>query len=105
MSWLLESRVIFSYYSGEITVEDLENFNITVRQYLDQGTAPLVHIISDATNIGKFPLSLGVLNKIMFQERPHPKMGWIIVVTSNRSLSFISGMLAQLGRARFRTFK
>lgn len=104
ISWLLDRRVIFVKFTGEVTVEDLQSFNTSMHEYLDLGQPPLVHIISDSSETNKFPINLGALNKVFFQQRPNPKMGWIVVITANRMLSFVSSMLAQLGKSRFRTF-
>jgi hypothetical protein len=105
VTWLIEGRVIETALSGTLTIEELQEYCTLLSQHLDTGVAPLIHVICDATQLEKFPLSLDVMNNTFKDTMRHPRIGWSIVITSNRAISFFSSMIIQIAKARFRIFK
>src|SRR5262245_57571065 len=96
ISWLVEGRVIHAVFTGELTIEEVENYGSDLLTYLDSGTSALVHVLVDTSQLEKFPVNLRLLNTTLAKNFRHPKIGWSIIITSNRTITFLSSMLTQI---------
>jgi hypothetical protein len=102
ISWLVENRLMYIKYVGDMTVEDLELAIQEMQALLDVGEAP-IHTISDNRFLGQFPTSLSTLKKLM---TPHPKaIGWSVLIQENTATRFIGEMLTRFsGQHQVKSF-
>jgi hypothetical protein len=63
-----------------------------------------VHLIADTNNMERFPTNLNLLNRSASKHLWQPKLGWTIVISTNSTTRWISGIITQVARVRFRMF-
>lgn len=104
-SWLIENAVVFTEYSGEVTLDEvtesieevLWRFNISQRQ--------LIHMVVDTKDLDAHPTNLAEINRIVKPLLQHKQAGWFIMLgNQNPVTKFLAEMLAQISRVRFRAF-
>jgi hypothetical protein len=99
--WYVPERVIFIHYDGDLATEDFQTFSDTFIQMMDASSATMIHIIGDASKIGKIsanPLQIrGALGYLK-----HPKLGWINLYGSNRLIQFLASLVFQSMKVRVR---
>jgi hypothetical protein len=89
---------------GEITLAEAEAASELTAQLIGEGDPPLVHLIADTTRLERFPTNLNLLNRSASKHLWQPKLGWTIVISTNSTTRFISGIITQVARVRFRMF-
>lgn len=110
LSWFVEKRITFLEYNGEITPKELAESEAANTRYLEQAMPelgkglPLVHILVDTTRVTKMPTNLGQLRKII-HTNTDARVGWIVTVTPNPLLRFVSSVIVQLVGQRMRQFE
>ncbi|MEZ4669996.1 MAG: hypothetical protein R3E39_18995 [Anaerolineae bacterium] len=102
ISWYIEKRVILAQFLGDITLQEAEEASAKVATLVEFGEGPLVHLIADASGMQKFPTQLSLLNGGASQHLRNPKLGWTIVIGSNGMIRFVSSIMTQVTRVRFR---
>lgn len=101
--WLIENAVIHSTYAGDLSIEDFQESVSNVVAYFDASDRPLVHVLVDNKDVESHPTRLGELNRLTRPMFDHPKMGWLIIYGyTNPVAKFLSKMLAQIFKTRFR---
>jgi hypothetical protein len=95
MYWYINDRVIYHRPVGDETIEIVQQNNDNLVKLLDQGV-PLVHVIVDARYVTKVPTSILKLSKAA-TFLSHPSIGWVITISNNPLVTFLGGMLPQLG--------
>ena len=104
-SWLIMNEVVHSKRRGDLTVEELVSSTTEIVQKLDSSNRPLVHVLVDVHDVTSYPRKLRVLNLALKPLLSHPRLGWILFYgNSNQVLQFLTGMIAQIMRTRFRFF-
>src|ERR1041385_8431968 len=93
--WYIEDRVVVHRPVGEETLEIVQQHNDQLLKLLDKGTAP-VHIIVDARYLTKVPTSLLKLSHAT-SFLSHPSIGWVVTISNNPLITFLGGMLPQIG--------
>jgi len=112
ISWYIPKRVVHATFMGEITLSEAETASELTAQLIGDGDPPMVHLIADTTRLERFPTNLNLLNrsasKHLWQPKLgclwQPKLGWTIVISTNSTTRFISGIITQVARVRFRMF-
>lgn len=104
VSWYIEGRIVQAIFTGEITFQEAEVASELTAQYIQNGQPPLVHLIADTTRLERFPTNLNLLNRSASKHLWQPKLGWTIVISTNSTTRFISGIITQVARVRFRMF-
>ncbi|MEZ4669998.1 MAG: hypothetical protein R3E39_19005 [Anaerolineae bacterium] len=104
ISWYIPGRVVYAKFTGEVSLNDAETASELVTQFLQSGDPPLVHLIADTTKLDRFPTNLNLLNRSASKHLWQPKLGWTIVISTNSTTRFISGIITQVARVRFRMF-
>ena len=104
IKWLLPGRIVYIANRGTITVDELQNESRQLIEFLDEGEGPLVHLLTDVTELGEFPISVGLLNRTSVEPLRHPRMGWLVVITNNRMLKYLGSMVTGLSSVRYRAF-
>jgi hypothetical protein len=103
IGWLIENRVSYFRYKGDITVEELEQASQIGLDLIEQCDAPLLHTIQDNTAMTSFPNNAAVLLKTVRSSLMHPRMGWMISVSiQNKLTRQLSGLVSQITRTRHR---
>ncbi len=93
LSWYVPKRVILSRLIGDITEDDMHGMFDLAIAMLDEGHPP-VHLIADHTHMGKFPNNFGAMQFMV--RKPHPNMGWVVVISPNRVARFLTNVLFQV---------
>jgi hypothetical protein len=104
ISWYIPGRVVHAKFTGEISLPEAEAASELTAQLLQSGDPPLVHLIADTTKLDRFPTNLNLLNRSASKHLWQPKLGWTIVISTNSTTRFISGIITQVARVRFRMF-
>ncbi len=102
VSWLLENRVILTFNQGVVSDQDMFDNDQPITDYLDQCTAPLIHMVVDHRNGIGSPSS-----KALAQQHwpKHPKMGWLIMVgMANPFQKFVVAVTSNFFKTRLRMF-
>ncbi|MBA3874826.1 MAG: hypothetical protein H0X30_37335 [Anaerolineae bacterium] len=104
ISWYIPGRVVKAEFSGDINLQEAEAASELATQFIQSGEPPLVHLLADATKLERFPTNLNLLNRSASKHLWQPKLGWTIVISTNSTTRFISGIITQVARVRFRMF-
>ena len=104
VSWYIPGRVVQATFMGTITPEEAEACSAEVADFIQEGEGPLVHLIADTTGMERFPTNLNLLNRSASKHLWQPKLGWTIVISTNSTTRWISGIITQVARVRFRMF-
>jgi hypothetical protein len=102
ISWYLEGRVVLSEHFQAGTAEDVAQMDAEYLALLEQSDAPLVHFIFDMSQQDSVP-DLKTMANMQFTR--HPRFGWSLVIgTLNPITRFLVSTVAQINKARFRSF-
>jgi hypothetical protein len=104
ISWYIPGRVVLVQFTDTISLEEAEACSDEVAQAIQDGKPPLVHLIADTTKMDRFPTNLNLLNRSASKHLWQPNLGWTIVITANSTTRWISGIITQVARVRFRMF-
>jgi hypothetical protein len=104
ISWYIPGRVVQAVFIDTITPEEAEAASAIAADFIQNGDPPLVHLIADTTRMEKFPTNLNLLNRSASKHLWQPKLGWTIVISTNSTTRWISGIITQVARVRFRMF-
>jgi len=100
LSWYLENRVMQIVNHGEVTDQDLFDLDESAVHYMDQGSAPLVHLIIDHRKGINSPSAKGLMQ---LKWPKHPKMGWIVMVgMANPLQKFVTAVASNFFKTRLR---
>jgi hypothetical protein len=103
LRWLVEGRVLFSYFYDEISFDVLEKGSIRLVEVVDQTeTTRPIHVIYDARKQTKGVTNVAQLKRATQAVFQHPKIGWHIVITDNPIHRFIGTAALQLAGANSR---
>lgn len=105
IEWFVHGRIIKANISGDIAIEDLKNGSDIALKMFEESDAPLVHVITNETDVGSLPVSLQLFSEAVEFMR-HPRMGWMLMYpTANQLSKFLSGMVAGIAKVRYRRFE
>lgn len=104
VSWYIERRVVKTVLSGDLSLRDAESASLLTSEFLVKGLPPHVHLIADTTNLEKFPTNLSLINGEASHHLRNPLLGWTIVISSSTATRFVSSIMTQVARVRFRMF-
>lgn len=94
VKWILHQRIVLLQAVGDQTIEDIEEGIKQLNDFFTGGQPP-VHVISDSRYMGKFPVSLKLLNQ---QMKPHENSGYTVAIGGNALTNFISKMLSRAAK-------
>jgi hypothetical protein len=105
LDWYLPKRVLMLTISGDVSLKDLELFNGSVMNYLEEGIAP-VHLVSIGHNIRRVPTNLIQIKQVVTYIQD-PKIGWTIIVQEkpNPLTGFIASVATQAAGVKIRHVK
>ncbi|MDX2161852.1 MAG: hypothetical protein SF162_11050 [bacterium] len=93
VEWLKQDRVIYQRFVGRVTLEGMRQVQPLFAAMLDHGTAP-VHAVIDLREVTDYPRNLRRLSEVMMM-RNSPHLGFVLVMTSNVLLRFVTTVLTQ----------
>ncbi|MCU0514023.1 MAG: hypothetical protein MUE40_15815 [Anaerolineae bacterium] len=95
-------RVVYSRATGITTVPELLEAVHYFEDQARQTSAPLLHVISDLRQARQMP----TLHELVAMNVPqNEKLGWMLIVGSNKFFHFISSVLAGMFKTRFRYYE
>jgi hypothetical protein len=104
VTWYIPGRVVLATVTGTIAPEEAEACSADMAQLIQDGEGPMVHLLVDTMNMERFPTNLNLLNRSASKHLWQPKLGWTIVISTNSTTRWISGIITQVARVRFRMF-
>lgn len=100
VNWLIENCLVLIKVSGDVSVEDAEVINAEVVALLRAGEPP-VHVLSDLTELRKFPFDLiGMRRALSYLQEPN--LGWVMAYGPSSIASSFARLLTSLVRVRLR---
>ncbi len=104
VEWYIEKRVLLSRYEGVLTIEDARGQVAEGNKLLREGI-PLTHSIIDMTAVEKLP-PLQAASEFMSTDLSdvRDKLGWTIVVTTNKFLKFACSLFVPMFKVRQRFY-
>lgn len=103
MSWYHENKVVYAAVSGNFTVAEFEDYGEElIERFLDPASRP-IHIISDVSEMQKFPTQVWTAIRATEPWLRHPNLGHIILLTpgSNAMLRFLLSAVNQVVSIRY----
>ncbi|GEM_PF-2170316 len=106
IDWLIEGQIIYHYWSGIGTIEDIIYVNQrTLEFYQEYPDRPLIHTIVNAVDQKNTEVGIQSGRNAM-PALDHPQTGWIIMLLDNRIFEFVSNIMLQIKtKTRFRIRK
>jgi hypothetical protein len=102
-SWYQPGRIVHVVIEGDLTLDDAETVNQVVTQYIREGQPP-VHLLVEATRLGKFPLDLKRFPKLTGYLH-EPNLGKMAVITSQGALTkFFASIITQAAHIEMKLF-
>jgi hypothetical protein len=100
--WYVENRVVITEHFHTVTIEEVAQMDKEYVTLLEQSDAALVHFLFDLRQHDSVP-DLKTMSHMEFTK--HPRFGWSIVVGHiNPITRFLVSTVAQINKARFRSF-
>ncbi len=104
ISWYVPGRIVLAVFIDTINPEEAEAASNKTAELIQEGEGAMVHLIADTTRLQRFPTNLNLLNRSASKHLWQPKLGWTIVISTNSTTRWISGIITQVARVRFRMF-
>lgn len=104
LNWLVENKVIEIGIHGEIELDTIEAMSKEILDYIEMSDMPLVHVMIDDEDVTTSIKQIkGVVN--VGKAMNHPRFGWLIIYgSSNKMFQFMSYLISQISKVRFRRF-
>lgn len=106
IDWLQEGKVLISRFEGVLTIQEM--FDSTSEYIaLFEGGNPPIHIITDLSNLKKFPTSLMQVRDA-YAYLKHEKAGWLVYYGAPAlasSLINVFNTIEQLPLGNFRSYE
>ncbi len=96
VKWYVEDRVLYLRIYGIVTLEDIQNLNVTATS-LVAASKSIVHVMVDLSEIERFPTSLATIKEFVKPTSNQQALGWVILFgTTNPLLRFLASVVTQL---------
>ena len=106
IDWLIEGQVIYQYWSGTGTLDNVGYVNKrTLELYEEYPDRPLIHTLVNAVDQETTEVGIQSARNAM-PALDHSQTGWIIMLLDNRIFEFVSNIMLQIKtKTRFRIRK
>ena len=102
--WFVKNKIIITNFVGDVTLDELKTNGMQVSQMLNQSDAPLVHLLTNETDLISLPISIKQLSESSpFMQ--HPQLGWVIMYgNEDRLAKFKAAIVTSIAKTRHRRF-
>lgn len=101
VSWYIKDRVVLSYFWGQVTSEDVEYVMNQTTEHIESGIKP-VHSIVHGLEVTNYPMNLPQVLQ-MTSVLKNSDFGWFIMITDDRMARFMSSVVSQVTKLKFRS--
>ncbi len=102
LRWYLPRRVILVQYEATISLEDVYGQMRDTEAMMHDGI-PLTHVVIDLTRVEKWPPFSEIARfRSVDISSYRDKLGWTVIITSNKLLRFASSIFAPMFNTRQR---
>ncbi len=104
LHWLLNDRIIYSHFSGIVTLSELRLAVSEGVELVDSVNPliPLIHGIVDNRDVTEFPKSSLKLSRSLNDLLRHQRLGWILYVSDmNPTIKMLSSLVSQIARKQY----
>jgi hypothetical protein len=98
VKWLVNDIVIFSQAIGDLSAADIQATDAEIQAMIERGTPP-VHVLTDARQVGKFPLDLVGLRRMINSLR-NPRLGYTVIYGAPQLAANFGQMLMRLANVQ-----
>lgn len=95
LHWYIPQRVIYVKWGAALSLDDILAVNEAASALMDEGIAP-VHTLNDTRDIKRHPTNIIELRRRSIS-LDHPKAGWLIMVTANPFVNYLSNVVPTIG--------
>jgi hypothetical protein len=101
IEWMIPGRVVLTTMWGEISIEDVHAISNGLKKFYEEGT-PMIHSVVDVSRIEKYPNLLELQRSGKVEMHNEERVGWTVIVGTNRLIKFIVSMFMQFLKLRFK---
>lgn len=101
VNWYVKDRIVLSYFWGHITAEEVEYVMNQSTDHVQSGIKP-VHSIVHGLDVTKYPMNLPQVLQ-MTSVLKNSDFGWFIMITDDRMARFMSSVVSQVTKLKFRS--
>jgi hypothetical protein len=99
--WYVENRVVLNRIWGEYSLDEMRAGNEVILAWM-RAAPTRVHLLVDVREIGHFPNNFRPMLQEIERFRNEPKMGWGVMLTTNKLLHFFGVLASNVTRGSFR---
>lgn len=97
VQWYIKDHVLYTTYSGKLTVEDFEYATAEMLRMMEKSPAGTVHALVDCHGITKFPPNFLTVARALQPLSEHRKTGWGIAFgTEDSFMRYTVNMIGNL---------
>lgn len=106
IDWLIEGRVIFQYWWGIGTLDDVHRVNAqTLAMYEQYPNQSNIHTIADSSDQDSVQSSISDIRGA-YTGLDHPQTGWILLIVNNNSVvRLIGNIILRISPVKFQLFR
>lgn len=105
VGWLLQDRVIFQFYSGEVNKESVaQSCQYTAELMTGAAGAERVHLIAVAGLLREVKASPMEIKYVSGPVLSHPRLGWVVVVLHQPRIHLIAQVVFRVFSVRWRIY-
>lgn len=100
VKWLLSGSIIYSSYSGDVSLDDIEMASKQkTKMVQEKASNNAFHLIVDTRDIIHYPRNVAAIHARM-RSFSNSRIGWIIIVTDNFYIQHLGAIFARLMNTR-----
>jgi hypothetical protein len=104
---LIPGRISFTHGQGVVTTDEGNRISTAMLNLMNESSdTDLYHHIVHFLDVEKVPLNFSALKPSATGEvLSHPKMGWFVIVSTNKVFAFMTDVILQVTKVRNRHFQ
>lgn len=104
--WLVENKVLHNMYFGEVTGQELrENIVDADTLTIKVPKEETFHVLAESRYVTGYPLKLNDIVKLALEGRPQYNLGYTILITRNRMITFLVSTVLKMLNTQFRAYQ
>ena len=97
VSWLIESRILFTVYEGDMSVEEFIKANQTKFSFVESSSSIHIHLVADMSNLVSVQPSVSELASTV-KVLGHERVDWVIGIGMSQMNRIMLKMLGYVFR-------